>query len=70
MNYFILINPFTNQPIEFTTYKDENFPVTNMSYSSNDTPIVEVKNAICIEIPEVDQTLLSKTYDPTTGLLG
>lgn len=66
MKYYILINPFTNKPIQFSTFKDENFIVSNIPNDVNSETIIESKNALCIEI-DYDYSLLEKTYDPITG---
>jgi hypothetical protein len=59
---YIIINPFTNKPIQFSTFKDEDFKITNKN--SDDT--FETRTALCLE-HEFDLSLLEKTYDPNTG---
>jgi hypothetical protein len=66
MNYYILINPFTNKPIQFSSFKDENFEVTNISIDENNNRSANTQNALCIE-SDYDISLLDKTYDPITG---
>ena len=59
---YIIINPFTNKPIQFSTFKDENYQVTD----KNNNGDYETKTALCLEY-EYDLSLLEKTYDPITG---
>lgn len=66
MKYYILINPFTNKPIQFSTFKDEDFDVSNIPPNVNSQTVITTAKALCIEI-EYDASLLEKTYDPSTG---
>lgn len=66
MKYYILINPFNNKPIQFSTFKDEDFIVSNIPDNINSDTVVESKKAICLEV-DFDFSLLEKTYDPATG---
>lgn len=59
---YIIINPFTNKPIQFSTFKDEDFNITN----KNSDNTFETRKALCIE-QEHDLSLLEKTYNPTTN---
>lgn len=59
---YIIINPFTNKPIQFSSFKDEDFKVTERNPNGD----FETKIALCLEI-EYDISLLEKTYDPNTG---
>lgn len=65
MKNYILINPYNNKPIMFSSFRDEKFIVGNTKVINNQT-IPESKPAICIEV-EHDPELLSKTYNPETG---
>lgn len=65
MKNYILINPFTNKPIHFSSFLDENFIVAKTSVINQQT-VIEHANALCIEVP-YDSELLNKTYNPTTG---
>ena len=66
MKYYILINPFTNKPIQFSTFKNDDFKVVDISIDSNGNRIANTQNALCLET-DYDYSLLEKTYDPTTG---
>lgn len=66
MKYYILINPFTNKPIQFSTFKDEDFTVSNIPEDINSQTVIQTEKALCIEI-DYDASLLNKTYDPNTG---
>lgn len=59
---YIIINPFTNKPIQFSTFKDEGFQVTDRNSNGD----YETKTALCLEC-EYDLSLLQKTYDSVTG---
>lgn len=59
---YIIINPFTNKPIQFSSFKDEDFKVTERNPNGD----FETKTAMCLET-EYDISLLEKTYDPNTG---
>lgn len=59
---YIIINPFTNKPIQFSSFKDEDFQVTDRNLNGD----FETKIALCLE-HEFDLSLLEKTYDPITG---
>ena len=65
MKYYILINPFTNKPIQFSTFKDEDFDVANIPTNMTVGLVVETSKAICVEV-EYDPSLLEKTFDPVT----
>jgi hypothetical protein len=65
MKYYILINPFNNKPIQFSTFKDEDFDVSNIPENINSQSVIETKKALCIEI-NLDLSLLNKVYDPNT----
>lgn len=58
---YIIINPFTNKPIQFSSFKDEDFKITN----KNPDNTFETKTALCLE-QEFDLSLLDKTYNPST----
>jgi hypothetical protein len=66
MKYYIIINPFTYKPIQFSTFKDDEFVVSNIPSNINSETVIESANAICLET-EFDISLLEKTYDPNTG---
>ncbi len=66
MKYYILINPFTNKPIQFSTFKDEDFTVSNVPNNVGPDTVIQTGKALCIET-EFDLSLLEKTYDPNTG---
>lgn len=66
MKTYILVDPFTNKPIYFTTYYDNNHVVVQTSTNAQGETIVERQNALCIE-HAFDADLLSKIYDPLTG---
>jgi hypothetical protein len=66
MKYYILINPFTFKPIQFSTFIDEDFTVANIPEEITSNTVIESKKALCIE-SEYDPTLMEKTYDPETG---
>jgi hypothetical protein len=59
---YIIINPFTNKPIQFSTFKDEDFQVTDRNLNGD----FETRTALCLE-HEFDLSLLEKIYDPITG---
>jgi hypothetical protein len=59
---YIIINPFTNKPIQFSTFKDEDFQITDRNLNGD----FETRTALCLE-REFDLSLLEKTYDPNTG---
>jgi hypothetical protein len=65
MKYYILINPFTNKPIQFSTFKNDDFKVADISIDSNGNRIANTQNALCLET-DYDFSLLEKTYDPNT----
>lgn len=67
MKYYALINPFTNKVEQFTTFVDEDFTVTNIISNTGAAPTVESSKAICLEISELDYSLLEKVYNPATG---
>ena len=69
MQYYIIINPFTNKPIQFSTLRDENFPVNDVVSNFEGPPTIRTGVGICLDIPNLDYTLLEKTYNPETGLL-
>ena len=66
MKYYIIINPFNNKPIQFSTFKDEDFDVSNVPENVNSQSVIETKKALCIET-DLDLSLLNKIYDPNTG---
>jgi hypothetical protein len=66
MKYYILINPFNYKPIQFSTFKDEDFNVANIPNEVNSDTVIATAKALCVE-SEYDPTLLGKTYDPLTG---
>lgn len=59
---YIIINPFTKKPIQFSSFIDEDTKITQRNSDGN----FETKTALCIE-HEFDLSLLEKTYDPDTG---
>ena len=70
MQYYIIINPFTNKPIQFSTLKDEKFLVKEVISSNlSGPPFIQTGYGICLEVADFDQALLEKTYNPETGLL-
>lgn len=66
MKYYIIINPFNNKPIQFSTFKDEDFDVSNVPENVNSQSVIETKKALCIET-DLDLSLLNKIYNPNTG---
>lgn len=66
MKIYILINPFTFKPIQFSTFIDEDFTVSNIPDQITTDTVIESKKALCIEV-NYDSTLMEKTYDPETG---
>ncbi len=64
---YILINPETNKPIQFSTFKNDTYTITRSDESDeNGQRIINTITALCIE-QEYDASLLDKTYDPSTG---
>jgi len=59
---YIIINPFNNKPIQFSSFKDEDFKITDRNSNGD----FETRTAFCLE-HEYDISLLEKTYDPNTG---
>jgi hypothetical protein len=63
MQTYIIIDPFTYKPIQFSTFNDNHFWVTKQTNNVNRK--FESKKALCLPViynPE----LLIKTYDPET----
>ena len=64
---YILINPITNKPIQFSTFKDDNYTITRSDQTDeNNQRIITTITALCIE-QEYDIALLDKTYNPSTN---
>lgn len=63
--YYILINPFTFKPIEFSEFIKEDVKVAHSSTDLNGNREFNFEPALCIEIDNVDELLLSKTYNPS-----
>lgn len=66
MKTYILVNPFTKKPINYTTYYDDNHVVVNTSTNERGETVVDQQVALCIE-QAFEPDLLNKTYDPFTG---
>jgi hypothetical protein len=64
--YYIIIDPFTFKPIEFSEFVKDDVIVAT-STTINDKRVFERKTALCIPVDTVDASLLGKIYDPSTG---
>jgi len=58
---YIIINTFTNKPIQFSSFKDEDFKITH----KHEDGTFETRVALCLE-HDYDISLLEKIYDPNT----
>jgi hypothetical protein len=62
---YILIDPYTNKPMYFSTFANEEQLVVRTFIDANGNTQVQKQPAYCVEV-EYDSELLNKTYDFST----
>lgn len=65
MKYYILVDPFTYKPLNFTTLRDEGSTASRRT-TVNGEIVIESRTILCVET-EYDPSLLKKTFDPSTN---
>lgn len=69
MKKYILINPATNKPSEFS-FNKESDRIYGETYTNDDgITAVRYHSPIVLEVNEINDCLLKKVYNPETGTL-
>lgn len=69
MKLYLFINPFTFKPYEFSYCETPSFKITLNEKQNDESFTVKELPPIVLEVKKFDLSLLSKTYNPKTGIL-
>jgi len=68
MKTYIIINPLTNKPIQFTSVVRDDIKFGE-TYLDNGTTCIRYHDPILLEVSKPDDLLLEKKYNPKTKKL-
>jgi len=68
MKKYIIINPLTNKPTQFSVIKRNDIKFGE-SYTDNGQTCIRFHDPIYLEVDEINDELLSSTYNPKTKKL-
>ena len=68
MKMYIIINPLTNKPTQFTSIVRDDIKFGE-TYTDNGTTCIRYRDPILLEVLKPDDSLLSKVYNPNTKKL-
>lgn len=64
---YCIIDPFTNKVIEFSSFKNDSYFVNQTTVDEDGHFKLLQERALCVEIPNIDVSLLNKSYNSQTN---